>query len=83
MTTLERRLEALEAVCGALREPRTLLVTFTAPGVPDGELFHLREMSGGLAWSRRDEETERQFLDRAELEAPRNALGVAVLVQNE
>lgn len=77
---LGRRLDALEQAHPQVG-PLSVLVTFSSPTGVERDLRAVREMRGPMLWRRRDDESERQFLGRALREAPRNELGIAVLVE--
>ena len=78
--TIARRLEALEQAHPQV-QPLLMLVRFISPTGAARELHAVREMRGPSQWERAPDETEREFIGRAEREAPRNPLGVAVLVE--
>lgn len=81
MTTLEKRLEALEAQTPTIAG-RVTIVTFVKPGELDKEIQRIGTAlvaDDGQQWIREPGETEQEFRARATREAPRNEYGASLL----
>jgi hypothetical protein len=78
MQNLEKRIAALEKAMPTT-EGLTIVRTIVSPGHLDAEIDHIRDDYGN-EWTRRPEETEDAFTERATAETTANAYGVKSLV---
>ena len=82
MQTLDRRLSELERM--TTKQLYNLIIRYDCPGLTGAELWnveHYSDESPRRVWSRRVDETEKEFTDRAFSEVKRTAFGVALLMQ--
>ena len=84
MSNIDKRLTALEQA-DAVKQIN-LIVRFVEPVNMDAELWGLEHYSHEhprQAWTRRPDESEQDFTDRALREAKRNSIGAAMLIQTD
>lgn len=82
--SISNRLSTLEQA-GAVKQIN-LIVRYVSPGDLDAELWGLQHYSDEhprQAWTRRPDETEQEFTERALSEAKRNSIGAAMLIQTD
>lgn len=79
MSTLEKRLEALEALQSTAEGQIIILTGVTPPGQPEARVTAIA--CGAQLWTRQDGETVEALRQRAAGECTRNLSGVTLLVE--
>ena len=82
MQALDKRITAIEQA--TYRSDTVVIIRYDTPGELSREIFNLEgDCSESLRqhWTRRTDETEQVFTDRASKEVTRNRYGVATLFQ--
>lgn len=77
---VRNRVEKLEQMAGSGIQLLTMWVEFVAPSRPEPEIVGARTKDGAHSWKRRPDEAQETFRARVAQEAPRNSLGVALVI---
>lgn len=80
MQNLEKRLAALEQVASNRGVVNTIIIRPMTTGDSDAEIQSLHSANSGQEWTRRPDETESQFEDRAIGELDRKGKPIVLLV---
>lgn len=80
MQNLEKRVAALEQVAQTTGIVNTIIIMPMTTGDSDAEIQRLHSQDSGQEWTRRPDETESQFEDRAMGELDRKGKPIVMLV---